>query len=87
MGGSISKYKTHLVAKEFHQTVGIDYSETYSPVVKSSTVKIILSLAVIQGWNVRQIDVNNLFLNGDLTEDVTCNSQRVLFQKEDTFVS
>ena len=68
--GSVSKYKTHLVAKGFHQTTGIDYSETFSPVVKSSTVRVILSLAVMQGWNVRQIDVNNAFLNGDLTEDV-----------------
>ena len=68
--GSNSKYKACLVAKGFHQTVGVDYSETYSPVVKSFTVIIILSLTVIQGWNVKQIDVNNVFLNGDLTEDV-----------------
>ncbi|KAH9779268.1 retrovirus-related pol polyprotein from transposon RE1 [Citrus sinensis] len=68
--GSVSKYKARLVAKGFHQTAGVDYSETYSPVVKSSTVRVILSLAVMQGWNVRQIDINNAFLNGDLTEDV-----------------
>ncbi|KAH9663759.1 retrovirus-related pol polyprotein from transposon RE1 [Citrus sinensis] len=68
--GSVSKYKARLVAKEFHQTAGVDYSEIFSPVVKSSTVRVILSLAVMQGWNVRQIDVNNAFLNGDLIEDV-----------------
>ena len=67
---SVSKYKARLVAKRFHQTTRVDYSETYSLVVKSSTVKIILSLAVMQGWNFRQIDVNNAFLNGDLTDDV-----------------
>ena len=59
-----------MVTKGFHQTAGVDYSETYSLVVKSSTVRIILSLAVTQGWNVKQIDVNNTFLNGDLIEDV-----------------
>ncbi|KAH9801545.1 retrovirus-related pol polyprotein from transposon RE1 [Citrus sinensis] len=68
--GSVSKYKARLVAKGFHQRAGIDYSETFSHVVKSSTVRVILSLAVMQSWNVRQIDVNNAFLNGDLTEDV-----------------
>lgn len=68
--GSISKYKARLIAKGFHQTVGIDYSETFSPVVKSSTVRVVLSIVVMQGWKVRQIDVNNAFLNGDLIEDV-----------------
>ena len=48
----------------------MDYSETFSPVIKSSTVGVILSLAVMQGWKIRQIDINNALLNGDLTEDV-----------------
>lgn len=41
--GSISRYKTRLVAKRFHQTHGIDYTKTFSPVVKASTVRVILS--------------------------------------------
>ena len=68
--GSVSKHKARLVAKGFHQTAGINYSETFSPVVKSSTVRLILSLAVMNCWKVRQIDVNNVFLNEDLSEDV-----------------
>ena len=44
--GSISKYKAQLVVKGFHQQYGVDFEETYSPMVKPPTVKIILSLAV-----------------------------------------
>ncbi|KAH9801351.1 retrovirus-related pol polyprotein from transposon RE1 [Citrus sinensis] len=68
--GSVSKYKAWLVAKGFHQTPGIDYFETFSSVVKQSTVRIILSLTVMKGWKIRQIDINNAFLNGELNEDV-----------------
>lgn len=68
--GTISRYKARLVAKGFHQTHGIDYTETYSPVVKASTVRIVLSLAVMNKWILRQVDVNNAFLNDFLVEDV-----------------
>lgn len=68
--GAISRYKARLVAKGFHQTYGIDFFETYSPVVKSSTIRVILSISVLHHWNIRQLDVNNAFLNGALTEDV-----------------
>ncbi|KAK9204194.1 hypothetical protein WN943_014452 [Citrus x changshan-huyou] len=67
--GSISEYKARLVANGFHQTPGIDYFETFSPVVKQSTMRIVLSLAVMKNWKIRQIDINNAFLNGQLNED------------------
>ncbi|KAH9782071.1 retrovirus-related pol polyprotein from transposon RE2 [Citrus sinensis] len=69
LDGSVSKFKARLVAKGFHQTYGIDFFETFSPVVKPCTVRIILSLAVMHHWSVRQLDINNAFLNGELTED------------------
>ncbi len=68
--GSISKYKACLVVKGYHQTHGIDFFETYRPVVKPCTVKVVLSLTVMQSWSIRQLNVNNAFLNGELTEDV-----------------
>ncbi|KAH9706031.1 retrovirus-related pol polyprotein from transposon RE2 [Citrus sinensis] len=68
--GSVEKYKARLVAKGFQQIEGVNYFETFSPVVKSATVRVILSLAVMNQWQIRQVDVNNALLNGDLTEEV-----------------
>jgi histone deacetylase 1/2 len=58
------------VAKGFLQTAGFDFTETFSPVIKPVTIRIILTLAVTYKWPVQQIDVNNAFLNGVLQEEV-----------------
>ena len=68
--GSIERYKARLVAKGFHQQPGIDFGETYSPVVKPITIRTVLTIAVTAGWPIHQIDVSNAFLHGVLQEDV-----------------
>ncbi|PNY18109.1 retrovirus-related Pol polyprotein from transposon TNT 1-94 [Trifolium pratense] len=68
--GTINKFKARLVAKGFLQTAGFDFTETFSPVIKPITIRIILTLAVTFKWQVQQIDVNNAFLNGVLQEEV-----------------
>nr|GEV29483.1 ribonuclease H-like domain-containing protein [Tanacetum cinerariifolium] len=68
--GTLSRYKARLVANGSSQQLGVDFYETFSPVVKSATIRTILSLAVSRQWPMHQLDVKNAFLNDDLSETV-----------------
>ncbi len=68
--GSVSKYKTRLVAKGYAQTYGINYEGTYNLVAKMTTTRAIIVMASVKGWSLHQMDVMNVFLHGDLQEEV-----------------
>ncbi|GKE12862.1 ribonuclease H-like domain-containing protein [Tanacetum coccineum] len=68
--GTLSLYKARLVAHGSTQLEGIDGDETFSPVVKSGTIRIVISLATSWHCPVHQLDVKNAFLLGDLSETV-----------------
>ncbi|GKB08984.1 ribonuclease H-like domain-containing protein [Tanacetum coccineum] len=68
--GTLSRYKARLVANGSSQQLGVDFDETFSPVVKPATIRTVLSLAVSRRWPIHQLDVKNAFLNGDLSETV-----------------
>ncbi|KAG2810941.1 Retrovirus-related Pol polyprotein from transposon TNT 1-94 [Phytophthora cactorum] len=70
--GSIEKYKARLVAKGFKQKYGIDYTETFSPVVKYVTLRMVIAIAKYFGWPLDQLDVVTAFLYGIMKEQVFC---------------
>ncbi|VVT58450.1 uncharacterized protein SAPINGB_P006214 [Magnusiomyces paraingens] len=70
MDGSIDKYKARLVVQGFRQKFGVDYVDTFAPVMRFSTVRLIFALSAAKNCEMHHVDVKNAFLNGDLEEDI-----------------
>ena len=68
--GQIHKYKARLVAKGYEQVHGVDYDETYAPVAKLTSLRLVLAISALLGFDVHQMDVETAFLNADLKEEV-----------------
>ena len=68
--GTLERYKSQLVTRDFTQSYGIDYFETFAPMEKMETVRILLALAAHFQWTICQFDVKNAFLHSDLREEV-----------------
>ncbi|GKE79900.1 retrotransposon protein, putative, ty1-copia subclass, partial [Tanacetum coccineum] len=70
MDGNVHTYKAHLVAKVFTQLYGVDYEETFSPIVDIRAIRIVIAIAAFYDYEIWKMDVKTAFLNGYLDEDI-----------------
>jgi hypothetical protein len=70
--GGLTRYKARWVVRGFSQQPGVDFDETFSPVVKPATIHVVLGIATSRAWPIHQLDVKNAFLHGTLDEEVYC---------------
>ena len=68
--GSVARLKARLVSKGYAQTYDIDYSNTFSPIAKLTSIRLFISLIASYAWDLHHLDIKNVFLRGNLQEEV-----------------
>ena len=68
--GVIDKYKARLVVKGYKQREGLDYFDTYSPVTRITSIRMLIAIAAVYKLEIHQMDVKTAFLSGDLEEEI-----------------
>lgn len=84
--GSFKIFKARLVAKGFHKIHGLGFHETFSPVVKPITIRLILTIALTHKLTTQKVDVNNAFLNGTLTKEAYMEQPKGLISSNPSHV-
>ena len=64
--GSVNKHKAKLVVKGYSQQYGVDFSETFAPIARPATIRLLIAFTTQKGWKIYQLDVKSVFLNGFL---------------------
>ena len=80
--GSINKFKARLVAKGYVQQYGVDFEEVFAPVARLETIRLLISLAATNGWEIHHLDVKTSFLHGEL-KAIVYVSQPEGFEKKE----
>lgn len=70
--GSLEHYKARWVVSGFTQCAGVDFNETFTPIVKPATIRTVLTIVASHHWSTKQLDVSNAFLHGHLKEHILC---------------
>ena len=81
--GSIERYKARLVAQGYNQKFGADYDETFCPVVRQESLRLLMAMSVQQGLEMHHVDVNTAFLNGTLEEEVYLRQPKGFVKNEE----
>jgi hypothetical protein len=84
--GSLERYKACLVAKDFSQCPGLDYTETFAPTAKWAALRTVLAMCALEDYEADAVDISNVFLNGDLMQDVYIHQPKGFEQGEGNMV-